>query len=87
MFNPSSPSKFPSDNYPKQGVFNHFPTPWPLSQGGGLELQEFGQNLASGGLEMQVFGREAPENGAEGAVLETFCNIECGKWLKSLKLL
>ena len=52
-----------------QGFFNHFPTPWPLSEGGRLELQGFGPQ---GGLELQVFGREAPENGAEGAVLENF---------------
>ena len=37
---------------------DHFP-----GRGGGLELQEFGQKMASGGLELQVFGREAPENG------------------------
>ena len=47
---------------------DHFPR--------GLELQGFGQNLASGGgLELQVFGREAPENGAEGAVLENFSDF------------
>ena len=54
---------------------------------GGLELQGFGQNLASGGggLELQVFGREAPENGAEGAVLENFSG-KCGNCLKLLQI-
>ena len=31
-----------------QGDLNHFPTPWPLSQGGGLELQGFGSEAPSG---------------------------------------
>ena len=35
-----------------QGVFNHFPTPRPLS--GGIELQGFGQNLASEGEGVRV---------------------------------
>ena len=40
-------------------------------EGGGLSCTI----LASGGVRLQDFRREAPENGAEGAVLENFCDF------------
>ena len=39
--------------------------------GGGLSCTI----LASGGVRLQDFRREAPEIGAEGAVLENFCDF------------
>ena len=38
---------------------------------GGVELHDFGLR----GGRLQDFRREAPENGAEGAVLENFCDF------------
>ena len=55
--------------------------PVPLSEGGstfrespegGVELHDFGLR---GGVRLQDFRREAPEIGAEGAVLENFCDF------------
>ena len=39
---------------------------------GGVELHDFGLR---GGVRLQDFRREAPEIGAEGAVLENFCDF------------
>ena len=50
---------------------------------GWVRLHDFGLR----GVRLQDFLHEAPENGAEGAVLEIFCDFECGKWLKCLKML
>ena len=42
-----------------------------IPQGGGFDCTI----LASGGVRLQDFRREAPEIGAEGAVLENFCDF------------
>ena len=59
-----------------QGCATRFP------RGGGSTFREIPQGggfdctiLASGGVRLQDFRREAPEIGAEGAVLENFCDF------------
>ena len=58
-----------------QGCLSRFPRGGQLSVKvlrGGVELHDFGLR---GGVRLQDFRREAPENGAEGAVLENFCDF------------